>query len=304
MILSKVGKLDSAESTKYLTSAMKGYNVAVGNTLGVVDKLSAVDMDSATDVGGLAEGMSEVASSADLAGISMDKLLGYLAVIGETTQDSMSSVGRSLNAIFSRMGNVKLSRLKDYQNSGEDLSNVETVLRGEGINLRDSQNSFRNFGDVLDEVAGKWGSFSEVSQHAIASAFAGTDHINDFLILMSQYDTALKYTETSLSSSGSAMEKFNAYQDSVAAHTEKLQNAFIGLSDSLIDSGAINFFLDFGTSLTKTGTGIINFLSPLGLLGAGIGALASKNLSSHGLDFHENGLTQILHGSGKSYCHG
>ncbi len=303
MILSKVGKLDSAESTKYLTSAMKGYNVAVQNTLGVVDKLSAVDMDSATDVGGLAEGMSEVASSADLAGISMDKLLGYLAVIGETTQDSMSSVGRSLNAIFSRMGNVKLSRLKDYQNSGEDLSNVETVLRGEGIDLRDSQNSFRNFGDVLDEVAGKWGSFSEVSQHAIASAFAGTDHINDFLILMGQYDTALKYTETSLSSSGSAMEKFNAYQDSVAAHTEKLQNSFIGLSDSLIDSGAINFFLDFGTALTKTGTGIINFLSPLGLLGAGIGALASKKLSSQGLDFHENGLTQILHGSGKSYCY-
>jgi hypothetical protein len=131
-----------------------------------------------------------------------------------------------------------------------------------------------------------------------------TDHINDFLILMSQYDTALKYTETSLNSSGSAMEKFNAYQDSVAAHSEKLQNAFIGLSDSLIDSGAINFFLDFGTSLTKTGTGIINFLSPLGLLGAGIGALASKKLSSQGLDFHENGLTQILHGSGKFYCYG
>ena len=304
MILSKDGKLSSADSTKYLTSAMKGYNVEVGNTLGIVDKLSAVDMASATDVGGLAEGMSEVASSADLAGISMDKLLGYLAVIGETTQDSMSSVGTSLNAIFSRMGNIKLSRLKDYQNNGSDLSNVETVLRGEGINLRDSQNSFRNFGDVLDEVAGKWNSFSEVSQHAVASAFAGTEHINDFLILMNQYPTALKYTETSLNSSGSAMEKFNAYQDSVSAHTAKLQNAFIGLSNSLIDSGTINFFLDFGTALTKTGTGIINFLTPLGLLGAGIGAIASNKLSTQGLDFHGNGLTQILHGSGKSYCYG
>jgi TP901 family phage tail tape measure protein len=174
LILSKIGNISSEESTKYLTSAMKGYKVAVEDTLGIVDKLSAVDMVSATDVGGLAQGMSEVAASADLAGISMDKLLGYLAIVGETTQSGMSEVGTSFNAIFSRMGNIKLSRLKDYQNaSGEDLSNVETVLRGEGISLRDNVNEFRNFGEVLDEVAGRWTSFSEVSQRAIASAFAG-----------------------------------------------------------------------------------------------------------------------------------
>lgn len=172
MILSKVGKLDSTEATKYLTSAMKGYKVSVQDTLDVVDKLSAVDMVSATDVGGLAEGMSEVANNANLAGVSMDKLLGYLAVIGETTQSSMSEVGTSLNAIFSRMGNIKLSRLKDYE-TGEDLSNVETVLRGEDILLRESTGEFRNFGEVLDEVASNWTNYSEVSQRAIASAFAG-----------------------------------------------------------------------------------------------------------------------------------
>ena len=143
MVLSKVGKLSSEESTKNLTRAMKGYNVTAEETLAIVDKLSAVDMASATDVGGLAEGMSEVANNANLAGISMDKLLGYLATIGEVTQSSMSEVGTSLNAIFSRMGNIKLSRLKDYQNNGEDLSNVETVLRGEGIALRDSADDFR-----------------------------------------------------------------------------------------------------------------------------------------------------------------
>ena len=173
MILSKIGKLDSADATKYLTSAMKGYKVSVDDTLSVVDKLSAVDMASATDVGGLAEGMSEVAASADLAGVSMDKLLGYLAAIGETTQSGMSEVGTTLNAVFSRMGNIKLSRLKDYDNNGEDLSNVETVLRGVGISLRDSANSFRDFDKVLDETANNWSNYSDVQQRAIASAFAG-----------------------------------------------------------------------------------------------------------------------------------
>lgn len=68
IILSKIGDLSSEESTKYLTSAMKGYKVEAEDALNIVDKLSAVDLVSATDVGGLAEGMSEVAASADLAG--------------------------------------------------------------------------------------------------------------------------------------------------------------------------------------------------------------------------------------------
>ena len=176
--LSKVGDLTSENATKYLTSARKGYGItSAEDTLKIVDKMSSVDMASATDVGGLAEGMSEVATNANLAGVSMDKLLGYLATIGETTQEGMSSVGTGLNAIFSRMGNIKLARLKDYQNNGEDLSDVETVLKGEGINLRDKQDKFRNFGDVLDEVAGKWTSYSDVSQRAIAKAMAGKQRL-------------------------------------------------------------------------------------------------------------------------------
>ena len=276
MVLDKVGKLDSADATKYLTSAMKGYKVAVEDTMSVVDKLSAVDMVSATDVGGLAEGMSEVANNANMAGVSMDKLLGYLAVIGETTQSSMSEVGTSLNAVFSRMGNIKLARLKDYQNSeGVDLSNVETVLRGEGISLRETSGEFRNFGEILDEVASNWTNYSEVSQRAIASAFAGVNHMENFLVLMSQYDKALKYTETSLNSTGSAMEKFSAYEKSVEAHTQSFTNAVQGLADTAVDSGLINFFIDLGTTGVKALDGLMEALTPLGTIGLGAGLLAS-----------------------------
>lgn len=67
--LSKVGELSSEDATKYLTSARKGYGItSAEDTLKIVDKMSSVDMASATDVGGLAEGMSEVATNANLAG--------------------------------------------------------------------------------------------------------------------------------------------------------------------------------------------------------------------------------------------
>ena len=207
--LSKVSGRSSEDATKYLTSARKGYGVtSAEDTLKIVDKLSSVDMASATDVGGLAEGMSEVANTAKIAGISMDKLLGYLATIGEVTQEGMGSVGTGLNAVFARMGNIKLSRLKDYQNNGEDLSNVETVLRGEGINLRDKTDQFRNFGDVLDEVAGNWNNYSDVSQRAIAQSFAGTHHMNEFITLMTNYGKAQEYEKVSENSAGSTDKKY------------------------------------------------------------------------------------------------
>lgn len=274
MVLSKIGNLSSADSTKYLTSAMKGYKVSVEDTLSVVDKLSAVDMESATDVGGLAAGMSEVAASANLAGVSMDKLLGYLASIGEVTQSGMSETGTTLNAIFSRMGNIKLARLKDYQNSGEDLSNVETVLRGLTISLRDSSDSFREYDDVLDETAGRWSSFSEVQQRAIASAFAGTHHLNEFIILMENYDNALKYTETSMRSSGEATQKFEAYQESLAGHTERFKNSFIGLSDTIVDSEFLKTAIDGGTSFVSVLDWIIDKTGVLTPLLSGIGITA------------------------------
>lgn len=262
--LSKVGGLSSEDATKYLTSARKGYGVtSAEDTLKIVDKLSSVDMASATDVGGLAEGMSEVANTAKIAGISMDKLLGYLATIGEVTQEGMGSVGTGLNAVFARMGNIKLSRLKDYQNNGEDLSNVETVLRGEGINLRDKTDQFRNFGDVLDEVAGNWNNYSDVSQRAIAQSFAGTHHMNEFITLMSNYGKAQEYEKVSENSAGSTDKKYKVYENSLEGRTEDLKNSFQSISTTFADKN----LLGGGITLLSNVLNVVNKLvSSFGLL--------------------------------------
>ena len=272
IILSKVGDLSAEESTKYLTSAMKGYKVEAQNALSIVDKFSAVDMASATDVGGLAEGMSKVASAADLAGISIDRLLGYLAVVGETTQADMSSVGTAFNSIFARMGNIKLSRLKSYQNEqGEDLSDVETVLRGEGVNLRDESQQFRNFGEVLDEVAGNWDNYSSVSQRAIAKAFAGTHHMNSFIVLMENYGSAMDYMGKSTESSGYSLEKFSAYQDSLSGKIESFKNSFQSLSNTFVGSDFLKGIVDAGTGALDILDSLIEKFGVLSSLGAGLG---------------------------------
>ena len=95
MVLSKVGMISSADATTYLTAVRKSYNTSVQDTIGIVDKLTAVDMQAAVSAGGIAEGLSRVANIASLSGISLEKLIGYLTVVGETTQKELSEVGNS-----------------------------------------------------------------------------------------------------------------------------------------------------------------------------------------------------------------
>lgn len=279
IVLSKIGDLSSDDATRTITAAMKSYDLNESQVMDFVDQISAIDMASATDVGGLADAFNEVAANANQAGISTKQLLSYAAVIGETTQEGMSSVGTSLNAIFSRMGNIKLSRLKDYQNGGEDLSNVETVLKGVGISLRDTDGEFRNFGDVLDETAGRWSEFGTVQQRAVAQAFSGTNHMNDFMVLMQQYSKAQEYMQVADDASGTSMEKYSAYTDSLEGKLEGLKSTFESLSSTVLDSDALKGFVSGGTEVLGLIDKLTNSLGVMGTVAVGAGIFQGKNNS-------------------------
>lgn len=275
-ILSKIGNLSIEDATSTITAAMKSYGLGIDNVMGFIDQISAIDMASATDVGGLATAFNEVAANARNAGVEEEKVLAYAAAIGETTQEGMASVGTSLNAIFSRMGNIKLSRLTDPE-TNEDLSNVETSLRNVGIELRESTGEFRDFDNVIDEVANNWDNYSEVTQRSIASSFAGQHHINDFMVLMQNYDNALQYMQTAQESSGTSMEKYEAYTTSLAGKIEGLKNSFQALSTATVNSDLFGTLIEGATGLSNVLTGLIDQFGAIPtIMGIVGGGFASK----------------------------
>lgn len=262
MMLSKLGQIESEEAATALTSAMKGYKVAVEDTVNIVDKLTAVDMEAAASAGGIATAMAETSASANLAGVSMDTLIGYIATVKEVTQDSDESVGTFFKTMFARMGNIKVGKFVDED--GESLNDVETVLGELGIKLRTSSGEFRDFSSVLDEVGERWSGYNDVQKHAIATAVAGTRQQEKFLTLMSNYDTALDYATTAINSAGTATEKYGAYTDGVTAKINELKAAFEEFSLSVLDSDFLSRFIDLLTKLTGLGSGVANVIDSLG----------------------------------------
>lgn len=261
MILSKVGAMESATATQNLTSAMKGYGMAVEDVSGIVDKLTAIDLKAAVTASDLAVAMSRTANSANISGVSMDRLLGYLATVEEVTQKSSETVGESFKTIFARMGNIKLGNYLD--DDGEDLSDVETVLKSFGIALRDVDGDFRNFAAVLDDVYAKWEQFGAIDKRAIANAFAGTRQQENFLVLMENYGTALEYAGVAADSAGTALEKFSAYEDSIGAKAASFTAAMESLTMDTIDSGLVKDMIDAGTA-------VVEFAEKVGLLKAAL----------------------------------
>lgn len=259
MILSKLGQIESAKASEYLTSALNGYKKSASEAIDIVDKLTAVDMESASDAGGLAESMSRTASAASMAGVSIDKLIGMISTVKEVTQASDESVGNMFKSVFSRMNQIKAGKFVDEE-TGESLNDTEKVLNKIGISMRDTNGQFLSSEKILDEVGSKWKSFDGVTQRAVATAMAGTYQYNKLISLFDNYSKALQYTEVSANSAGTAIDKFNnSYKESLEAKTNTLQASFESM---VLDSDMSKVY----SSIIEATTALVKFIDKTGAL--------------------------------------
>nr|DAQ85332.1 MAG TPA: minor tail protein [Caudoviricetes sp.] len=255
--LSKLGMIEAGQATTYLTSMIKGFKLEAADAVNVVDKLTAVDMEAAVSAGGIAAAMQNVATTAQTAGLSLDKTIGYISTIIETTQRDPSSVGMGMRTILARYGNVKagaftkMTGMEDSDTDLENINDIEKVLGKVGIRIRENAQEFRNFGDVIDELSLKWQKYDSVTKNAIATAMAGVRQRESFLVLMENKERADELEDVSATSKGTADTKYEAYQQTLSAAKADLQTALQDLAKSIHDSGLILRLTQLGTILTK-----------------------------------------------------
>jgi TP901 family phage tail tape measure protein len=255
--LSKLGMIEAGQATTYLTSMIKGFKLEAADAVNIVDKLTAVDMEAAVSAGGIAAAMQNVATTAQLAGLSIDKTIGYLSTMIEVTQRDPSSMGMALRTVLARYGNVKagtFTNMTGIESSDADLENVndiEKVLGKVGIRIRENAQEFRDFGDVIDELSEKWQKYDSVTKNAIATAMAGVRQRESFLVLMENKDRADELEDVSSLSRGTADTKYAAYEQTLMAAKADLQTSLQSLAKSIQDSGLLIAFTKLANILVK-----------------------------------------------------
>lgn len=89
---------------------------------------------------------------------------------------------------------------------------------------------------------------------------------------MQNYDTAMKYMDESMNSSGQSLEKFQAYQNSLSGSIEDFRNSFQTLSNTFVGSDFLTGIVDSGTAALDILDQLVSTLGviPSLLMGAGI----------------------------------
>ena len=248
MMMSKLGNMSAAMSTEHLTSTINGYGLAASEATSIVDKLVAVDNVAATSVDELSTAMQYSAAIANQTGVSLEQLVSYIGTVSETTRQNAESIGQGMKTMLTRMQDIKAGKIDE---DGIGINNVEIALDKANIKLRDSQDSFRDFGTVLEELGGKWGTLTETEQAFIAKSIAGIRQVNMFTVLMNNMDRALELQKVQMDASGLAADRYKIYMQSLEAKLAKFKATLQGLYQDAISSNFVATLVDWGTSMLK-----------------------------------------------------
>lgn len=242
-----LAQMDYSTSSELLTSTLNGYKMEVEDVMHVVDALVQVDFKAATSVQELATALQKTANTARISGVDFERLVGYLGAVSSATRQAPELIGRSFKTMFARMQSVAAGAETDEE--GNSINDVEEVLNKLGIRLRETNDTFRDMSDVLDDIAAKWDTLSDAQRNQISNSIAGKNQMEIFIALMENYDQALALEEEALNSNGAAMERYSIYQESIAAKQAELTAEFEKFAYSESTADLIKSFLELGKSL-------------------------------------------------------
>lgn len=295
------------EVSEELTAVWNGFQVTAKDAESYVDRLAAVAAASASDLEELSTAMSKVASSANAMGINVDQLTAQIATIESVTRQDAASIGTALKTIYSRMGDLAIGAEDEF---GVVLGDVSGKMKKMGIDILDQEGNMRDMGIVIEEVAAKWGTWTEAQQQAAAVALAGKRQYNNLIALFENWDMYESNKSTSQNSLGELQKQQDTYMESTKAHMQQMQAAAEGLKDALFNNKSMNAFFDvmrFGleqlTSLVNGLGGAGNILfgvfSSLGVLwsekiGRGIGGALASLKSIDSISINQQARAEVI----------
>ena len=241
-MLAKLGNLDTAESTEYLTAIVNGFGKEANEAADIVSKLIALDNMAATSAGEIATAMQYSSAVANETGVSFENLAAMITNVSSSTRLSGEMIGTAFRSMFIRMQQVKSGAIDE---TGMSLNNVEKSLANVNIKLRDSVNSFRPLEDVIADVAEKWDTLDEVTKAQISNAIAGQRQAQIFSSLMQNWGDMEGYVAAETTSAGLAQERYGIYLEGVEAAQKRLTAETERFWQDGISSGNIAKFYDF-----------------------------------------------------------
>lgn len=295
-IYANVAEVDDDTAVSDIVTALKAYNIEAENAISVTDALNELGNDFATSAGELGQGLSNSASAMENAGTDLYKTLAMLTGGAEITQDA-SEFGNFLKTASMRIRGMKgeLEELgEEVDESVDSISKVQTQIlnltHGQ-VNIFDETGSFRDYYDIMKDIADVYDSLSSTDQASLSEILFGKQRGNQGSALIKAFQSGQiqKAYETALNSSGSMQAEQDKWMEGIEAKTEQLKASWQSLSETVLNSDFLGNLVEDATTLFEITEGIVENIGTgttlfgIGTLGFGIKNLG-KTFAHHGCE--------------------
>lgn len=287
-IYSVVGEVDNATAVQDLTTVMKSYNMAVEDSMNVVDKFNNVSNKYSVTAGNIGEILSNSISSLSIAGNSLDEAIAMGTTITEITGDA-SEAGNTLKVLSMRLrgASTEIEQIGESTDGmAESTSKLQSKIKAltnvdgkGGFDIMTDADSFKSTYDIMAGISKVWKDMSDIDQAALIELIVGKQRGNTVSALLTNMSQAENILNDSLNSSGSAMKEYNVYLDSLQGKIQGIKTEFSALSQAFINDDLLKSTLDVFTSFLQALTNIIDKLGLVKTLGLSVAAVLSfKNV--------------------------
>ena len=269
LMTQNIGGVEEEVASKFLLAADAAWKLdgSYDALLGVLDGVSSVADQNATDLGKIAEGITVAGSAFANAGESAATFTAMLGTTTASTQRSGSEMARGLRTILFRVRQVKAEFDDGEIVDAKSISNAAKALEDVGISVRDETGDMKSMSRIMTELSAKWGMLSKAQQSYLQNYLAGNRNGNVLFALMDNWGQYEKMLQQYEDSAGTALEKNAIYTDSWAAATENLKTSWTELMATITANGdlqksfvqglsdfveSINDFLEWSKSNDKT----------------------------------------------------
>ena len=272
------GVSDVNEASEDIISAMKAFNIEAENSQQIVDKYNEVGNNYAISSAGVADALTRSAAALHAAGNDIDQSIGMIVAANDVAQ-SPEQVGNALKVLSLRIRGASA----ELEAMGEDADGAATStakLQAEikalsGVDIMKDRDTFKSTYEILDELADKWGSLTDVSKASILEDLAGKNRASVVAGMLENWDDARKAMETAQQSAGSAEAELETALDSEQGKLSQFQATFQSFSETVLDSDLVKGITDFGTSALDAADGFTKWAGVIPTLTAALSAFLS-----------------------------
>ena len=237
-------EVSAAESAEFMIAQMKAFNIEAEDAIHIIDAVNEVANRYAVSSSDIANNLGKSSAVMANAGNSYEEMIGLLTAGTEITRNA-SKVSNGLKTITLRMQGMT----DEGEESMELIAQMEALYSKLGISVYDANGELKNTFELLETLAPIYQKATAAEKAYITETIAGKYQAQNAAAILNNFETAIKATETAMNSQGSAMSENEKVLDSIEGKISAMQSAFEQLSQNLIGSDLVKFFVDLGTAV-------------------------------------------------------